>query len=109
MHMWPLSTFVDQIDDPTHLAIVRLHRENQCLEHAMRGVVRLIFVAFFFSLLLLFYQHQSWPNLECGAGEVSREVSPSFDLPDNVTLASLNTTGRAEVDILFFNRVPKVT
>ena len=94
---------------PTHLAIVRLHRENQCLEHAMRGVVRLIFVAFFFSLLLLFYQHRGWPNLECGAGEVSREVSPSFDLPDNVTLASLNTTGRAEVDILFFNRVPKVT
>jgi len=46
--------------------------------------------------------------LECGVGEVSREVSPSFDLPDNVTLASLNTTGRAEVDILFFNRVPKV-
>merc|ERR1712130_1064959 len=77
----------------------------------MRGVVRLIFVvAFFVSLLLLIYQQhlRGWPNLECGVGEVSREVSPSFDLPDNVTLASLNTTGRAEVDILFFNRVPKV-
>jgi len=45
--------------------------------------------------------------MECGAG-ASREVSPPFVLPDNVTLASLNTTGRAEVDILFFNRVPKV-
>ena len=45
--------------------------------------------------------------MECGAG-ASREVSLPFVLPDNVTLASLNTTGRAEVDILFFNRVPKV-
>ena len=64
---------------------------------------------YFSFLLILFQNHhmQSSPNLECGAG-VSEEVLPSFDLPDNVTLASLNTTGRAEVDILFFNRVPKV-
>ena len=114
--MWPLlSAEVDQINDPTHLASVRPHRANHLLqlERGMRpgGVGRLIFVAILFSLLLLLYQHQhmqSLPNLECGAG-ASSEILPSFDLPDNVTLASLNTTGRAEVDILFFNRVPKVT
>ena len=44
---------------------------------------------------------------ECGSdgGEVT---TPTFVLPENVTLASLNTTGKAKVDILFFNRVPKV-
>ena len=49
--------------------------------------------------------------MECSAaaGGASREALASFDLPDNVTLASLNNTGRAEVDILVFNRVPKVT
>ena len=48
--------------------------------------------------------------MECSAaaGGASREALASFDLPDNVTLASLNNTGRAEVDILVFNRVPKV-
>ena len=35
-------------------------------------------------------------------------MTPTFVLPENVTLASLNTTGKAKVDILFFNRVPKV-
>ena len=113
-HMWPLSSAeVEQINYPTHLPSVRLHRANSLLplERGMRGGVgRLAFVAFLFSFLLILYRNhhlQSSPNLECGAG-VSEEVLPSFDLPDNVTLASLNTTGRAEVDILFFNRVPKV-
>ena len=35
-------------------------------------------------------------------------MTPTFVLPENVTLSSLNTTGKAKVDILFFNRVPKV-
>ena len=109
LHMWPLSSAeVDQINDSTHL--VTPHRANQCLlqlKHVMRGVARLFFVAFLFSLLLLLYHQQSRPMMECGAG-VSREVSQPFVLPDNLTLASLNITGRAEVDILFFNRVPKV-
>ena len=111
VHMWPLSSAeVDQINDSIHL--VRPHRANQRLlqlNRVMRGVARLFFVALLFSLLLLLYQHEqrSRPMMECGAG-ASREVLPPFVLPDNVTLASLNTTGRAEVDILFFNRVPKV-
>ena len=111
VHMWPLSSAeVDLINDSTHL--VTPHRANQCLfqlNRVMRGVARLFFVSFLLSLLFLLYQHdlRSRPMMECGAG-ASREVSPPFVLPDNVTLASLNTTGRAEVDILFFNRVPKV-
>ena len=114
LHMWPLlSAELDQINDPTHLASVRPHRANHLLQLGRgmgRGVGRLICVVFLFSLLLLLYQlqhMQSSSSLECGGG-ASREVLPSFDLPDNVTLASLNNTGRAEVDILVFNRVPKV-
>jgi len=95
-------------EEPTHLTSVRPHVLQ--VEHGMRGGVgKLIFLAFLFSFLLLLYQQkhlQSLPNLECSVVGVSRDVS--FDLPDNVTLASLNITGRAEVDILFFNRVPKV-
>ena len=76
--------------------------------YVMRGLARIVFAAFLFSLLLL-YQHRLQTNLlsPCSDG-LSREALSSFVLPDNVTLASLNTTGRAEVDILFFNRVPKV-
>ena len=76
--------------------------------YVMRGLARIVFAAFLFSLLVL-YQHRLQTNLlsPCSDGS-SREALSSFVLPDNVTLASLNTTGRAEVDILFFNRVPKV-
>ena len=79
----------------------------------MRGVGPFTSIALLICILLLIYQHhmQTRTMSECGSdgGEGSREVtSPTFVLPENVTLASLNTTGKAKVDILFFNRVPKV-
>ena len=79
----------------------------------MRGVGPLTSIALLICILLLIYQHQMQTKTmsECGSdgGEGSREVTgPTFVIPENVTLASLNTTGKAKVDILFFNRVPKV-
>ena len=79
----------------------------------MRGVGPFTSIALLICILLLIYQHQMQTKTmsECGSdgGEGSREVAtPTFVLPENVTLASLNTTGKAKVDILFFNRVPKV-
>ena len=79
----------------------------------MRGVGPLTSIALLICILLLIYQHQMQTKTmsECGSdgGKGSREVmTPTFVLPENVTLSSLNTTGKAKVDILFFNRVPKV-
>ena len=79
----------------------------------MRGVGPLTSIALLICILLLIYQHhmQTRTMSECGSdgGEGSREVAtPTFARLENVTLASLNTTGKAKVDILFFNRVPKV-
>lgn len=45
------------------------------------------------------------PQCTCNA---PREAEEAFAVPDNVTLAALNTTGRVVRDQLMFNRVPKV-
>ena len=79
----------------------------------MRGVGSFTSIALLICILLLIYQHQmktrTMSECDSDGGEGSREVTtPTFVLPENVTLVSLNTTGKAKVDILFFNRVPKV-
>ena len=88
-------------------------RASFLLIPTMRGVGSFTSIALLICILLLIYQHQMQTKImsECvsDGGEGSREVTtPTFVLPENVTLASLNTTGKAKVDILFFNRVPKV-
>ena len=58
-------------------------------------------------LLGLYHLTTLAPSPQCTCDEASEADEP-FAVPDNVTLAALNTTGRVARDQLMFNRVPKV-
>jgi len=70
-----------------------------------------------FLVLLIYFTYDIFQHVEdklvhedqCDCLEAGQKMETlGFQVPDNVTLAKLNVTGRAERVSLFFNRVPKV-